>query len=121
LQSGFAKLYERIGLKAEVPADVDALPEVRERDFSLLKYQMIRHPYRADILSLIEGRAETFGYSADLSALPGSGLLFLAKSCLEPWREPKKKKTKTGCQARAGPRASLTPILPDPGLQTSEG
>lgn len=99
-----AELYECIGLKAEPPADVGALPEVRKRDFSLLKYRMIGHPYRADILSLIEGRAEAFGYSADLSLLPGSGLRYLAKSLLEPWLEPKKNK-----KAKAG--AKRVPVL----------
>lgn len=97
--SFISELYERVRLKAEPPADVGALPEVRERDFSLIKYQMIGHPHRAVIRSLIEGRAEAFGYSADLSALPGNGVLYLGKICLQPWRERmKKKKTKTGAE-----------------------
>jgi hypothetical protein len=90
-QSVISKLYKRIGLKTE-PAAISAagLPEARERDFSLLKYQMIGHPYRADIFSLLEGRAEAFGYGADLSALPGSGLRYGAQILIHTWRPPRK-------------------------------
>ena len=90
-QSVISNLYKRIGLKTE-PAAISAagLPEARERDFSLLKYQMIGHPYRADIFSLLEGRAEAFGYGADLSALPGSGLRYGAQILIHTWRPPRK-------------------------------
>jgi sulfotransferase family protein len=85
-------LFKRVSLKTEPWAiGASSLPEVRERDFSLLKYQMMGHPYRADIFSLLEGRAEAFGYNADLSTLPGSGLRYGAKILLYQWRQPMKK------------------------------
>jgi hypothetical protein len=109
-QAVISALYKRAGLKTE-PMAIGAarLPEERERDFSLLKYQMMGHPYRADIFSLLEGRAEAFGYSADLSALPGSGLRHGAKTWLEQWRQPNsqpKKKSKAGSKQNQPARAS---------------
>lgn len=99
-------LYKCAGLKDE-PAAVGAacLPESRERDFSFLKYQVMGHPYRADIISLLEGRAETFGYSDDLSALPGSGLRYGTQTWLDQWRQPKRT-SKLGSKKVAPARAS---------------
>jgi Sulfotransferase family len=99
-------LFKYVGLKTE-PTAIGAarLPEAWERDFSFLKYQMMGHPYRADIFSLLEGRAVAFSYSADLSALPGSGLRYGAQIWLDQWRQPKKK-SKLGSKDVTPARAS---------------
>ena len=87
-----SSVYEFVGLQSDPWTNGAArLPEPRARDFSLLKYQMIRHPRRADILSLLEPRAAAFGYSADLSRLPGSGLRYAAQMWLDTWRNGKRR------------------------------
>jgi hypothetical protein len=62
-----SQLYRRAELTSN-PTVVGAtsLPEKRLRNFSVFKYEMMRHPYRADIRSLLERRAQEFGYSAEL-------------------------------------------------------
>jgi hypothetical protein len=89
-------LYKRIGLKTEPTATgAVGLPEAHERDFSFLKYQMMGHPYRADIVSLLEGRAEAFGYGVDLSALPGNALRYGLKILFDRWRPAKQSKLRS--------------------------
>jgi sulfotransferase family protein len=92
-----AELYDRAGL-AQVPmvAQAARLPETRVRDYSFIKYHLMGHPYRAEIFSLLERRAHAFGYDANLSALPGSGLRYAAGawiSQLQP-RKPKSRPRK---------------------------
>jgi hypothetical protein len=84
-------LYNRVGLETAPTAIATSLPEHRDRDFSCLKYQMMGHPHRADICSLLEGQAEQFGYNFDLSALPGSGLRYAAQTLIHEWHHPTKK------------------------------
>ena len=89
-----SELYSRAGIADEVTATEAArLPEPRIRDFSLIKYHMMRHPYRAQIFSLLEQRAEEFGYSSSLAALPGSGLRGAAKACLGQLRKTSRRFT----------------------------
>jgi len=99
-----SELYNRAGL-AKVPvAHAARLPEPRVRDFSFLKYQLMGHPYRAEIFSLLEERAHALDYSANLSALPGSGLRYAAGiwlSQLQPAKKPKSRSKQRPLFARA--------------------
>ena len=89
-----SNLYRWVGLPNQQVATAARLPEQREIDFSLLKYQMMGHPHRAEIFSLLKGRARELGYSANIYALPGSGLRYAAELWLDHMR-PKKKKKKS--------------------------
>lgn len=82
-----AELYDRAGL-AQVPMAAHAarLPERRAQDYSFIKYQLMGHPYRAEIFSLLKERARAVGYDANLSTLPGSGLRYAAETWLSPLR-----------------------------------
>lgn len=84
------ELYNRAGLSDVQVAQAARLPEVRVRDYSFIKYQLMAHPYRAEIASLLEERARAFGYDANLSALPGSGLRHAAETWIAQWRQAKK-------------------------------
>jgi hypothetical protein len=68
-------LYRHIGIK-EDPTDTGAafLPRPRERDFSRIKFDMMRNPHRQEIFALLASRAQEFGYSANLSDYPGNSL-----------------------------------------------
>jgi hypothetical protein len=87
-----SELYRRAGLTSD-PTAVGAtcLPEARVKDFSLIKYQMMRHLYRADILDLLEGRARTFGYNAELSKLPGNIFRYALQTWLASLRKLRKR------------------------------
>jgi hypothetical protein len=86
-----SELYNFVRLTDEPMATGAArLPERRRRGFSLIKYQMMGHPYRAEIFSLLEARAQTFGYNANLSSLPSSRLRYAAETWLSQFRKTKK-------------------------------
>jgi hypothetical protein len=71
-------LYRDAGLE-NLPEQVVHLPENRKRDYSFIKYQLMWHPYRNEIISLIKERARFLGYDARLASLPGSGLRYAAE------------------------------------------
>lgn len=99
-----AELYNRAGLSDVSVASAAHLPETRVRDYSFIKYQLMAHPYRAEIASLLQERARSFGYDANLSALPGSGLRYAAETWLSQLRQaqrPKSRRKKTPLLARA--------------------
>lgn len=89
-------LYSRAGLTAGPRVLAAAcLPESRPRDYSFLKYQLMGHPYRTEIFSLLKERARAFGYDANLSNLPGSGLRYAAETWIGQLRQqPKTKKNR---------------------------
>jgi hypothetical protein len=87
-------LYARAGLPVPPVSHAVRLPEPRARDYSFIKYQMMGHPYRAEILSLVRERAEALGYDASLASLPGSGLRYAAGTWLGQWRQAKKPKAR---------------------------
>lgn len=88
-----SELYSFAGLAADpVATGASRLPESWVRDFSVIKHQMIRHPYRGEIFSLLDGRARAFGYTADLSKFPGSFLRYAVETCISQWRKAKKRK-----------------------------
>jgi hypothetical protein len=89
-----AELYARAGLAKVAVAHAAHLPETRVRDYSFIKYQLMGHPYRAEIFSLLEERAHLFGYDANLSALPGSGLRYAAGTWLSQLRQAKQPKSR---------------------------
>ena len=82
-----SKIYSFAGI-GDDPIAIGAtrLPEPRVRDFSLIKYQMRRHQYRAEIFALLEDRARIFGYPIDLSKFPGNLLRYAAEMCIRRWR-----------------------------------
>jgi len=88
--SVISELYNRAGLAQKAVAHAARLPEIRVRDYSFIKYQLMGHPYRAEIQALLEERARTFGYSASLSSLPGSGLRHAAAAAFHRLRRGKK-------------------------------
>jgi Sulfotransferase family len=99
-----AELYRRVGIAEAPPAHAARLPETRARDCAFIKYQMMRHPYRAEIFSFLEERARAVGYDANLSALPGSGLRYAAETWLGQLRQAKQPRAhpkKTSLLARA--------------------
>lgn len=97
-----AQLYDRAGLAPEpMVAHAARLPERRAREYSFIKYQLMTHPYRDEIFSLVEKRAKVLGYDANLSALPGSGLRYAAGTWFSQLRPAKKQKS----------RAKLVPQL----------
>jgi len=104
------ELYRRASLTSD-PTAVGAtcLPEARVKDFSLIKYQMMRHPYRADVLALLEGRAKAFGYSADLSELRGNVARYALQTCFARLRKLRKR--------IARPRHALSADVLDPILE----
>jgi Sulfotransferase family len=104
------ELYRRASLTSD-PTAVGAtcLPEARVKDFSLIKYQMMRHPYRADVLALLEGRAKAFGYSADLSELRGNVARYALQTCFTRLRKLRKR--------IARPRHALSADVLDPILE----
>jgi hypothetical protein len=88
------EIYNRAGL-AQVPvAHAARLPETRVRDYSFIKYQLMGHPYRSEICSLVEERARAVGYDANLAALPGSGLRYAAGTWLSQLRTAKAPKAR---------------------------
>jgi hypothetical protein len=85
-------LYHHAGL-SEIPEQALSLPENRVRDFSFIKYELMRHPYRTEIHALISERARAMGYNPRKSALPGSGLRYAAQIWLnEHWPQAKRRK-----------------------------
>jgi hypothetical protein len=86
-----AELYKRANIAPLAPAA--RLPEARARDYAFIKYQMMWHPYRAEIFSLLAERAHAVGYDADLSALGGSGLRYAAGTWLGQLRLSKQAKS----------------------------
>jgi hypothetical protein len=87
-----SELYYRTGFISDpVAIGATCLPEVRVKDFSSIKYKMMKHPYRTDIYALLEGRAEALGYSADLSKLPGNVLSYALQTWLGGLRKPRKR------------------------------
>lgn len=75
-----SRLYRRARITDDpIASGAALLPKKRERGFSLIKYQMMGHPYRAEIFSLLEKRAQVLGYSAELSEYPGNALRGLAE------------------------------------------
>ena len=90
------ELYDWVGLEpVPMAAHAARLPEHRVRDYSFIKYQMMRHPYCAEIHALLRKRAAAFDYDANLAALPGSGLRYAAQSWMGQLRQQPKKKKKT--------------------------
>lgn len=89
-----AELYAWAGLAPAPLAHAVRLPEQRVKDCAFIKYQMMRHPYRAEIFALLEERARAVGYDASLSAVPGSGLRYAAQSWLSQLRQAKQPKGK---------------------------
>jgi Sulfotransferase family len=87
-----AELYRRVGMKQAPLAHAARLPETRPSDCAFIKYQMMRHPYRAEIFSLLEVRARAVGYDANLAALPGSGLRYAAGTLFGQLRQAKQRK-----------------------------
>jgi Sulfotransferase family len=79
------------------------LPQPRPRDFSVIKHQMKRHPYRAEIFSLLEGRARALGYTADLSTFPGSFSCYATETLHACWRKARK-------QIASSKLAALPPV-----------
>jgi hypothetical protein len=66
-------LCSRAGVAKLPMAHALRLPETRMRDYSFIKDQLMRSPYRAEIISLLRDRALAFGYDADIAALPVEG------------------------------------------------
>jgi hypothetical protein len=93
-QAVIAELYARTFLPIPPVEHAVRLPETRVRDYSFIKYQLMGHPYRAEIFSLVKERAEAFGYNANLAALPGSGIRYAAGTWLGQWRQAKKPKAR---------------------------
>jgi hypothetical protein len=88
-------LYRDAGLE-RLPEQVVHLPENRKRDYSFIKYRLMCHPYRNEIISLIKERALFLGYDARLSSLPGSGLRYGAEMWLnENWPRRKRRKVRS--------------------------
>ena len=85
-----SELYNRAGLAQKAVAHAARLPEIRVRDYSFIKYQLMGHPYRAEIYALLEERARAFGYSPSLSSLPGSGLRHTAAAAFHRLRRAQK-------------------------------
>ena len=86
------QIYDRIGLAQVSVAHAARLPEVRVRNYSFIKYQLMGHPYRSEICALVEERARAFGYDPNLAALPGSGLRYAAETWLSQLRTAKPQK-----------------------------
>jgi hypothetical protein len=87
-----AELYDRVELAKSPVMHAALLPEMRVRDYSFIKYQFMRHPYRAAIVSLLDHRAPALGYDPKPSKLPGSALLYAAEVWLNQLRQSKKQK-----------------------------
>jgi hypothetical protein len=84
-----AQLCERQGL-TKLPLGYAArLPEIRMRDYTFIKYKLMRSSYRAEITSLLRDRASAFGYDANLAALPSSAFRFVAGKLLKRLRPRK--------------------------------
>ena len=96
-----AALYDHAGL-THVPAYAWRIPEKRAHDYSFIKYQLMGHPYRAEIFSLLRDRAPTVGYDPSLWALPGSGLRYATEKWLGELR-PSKKTNKSKARLRQIP------------------
>jgi hypothetical protein len=67
-----SNLYAHVGFDQELVRTAEFLPERRPRDYSLIKYRMMGHPFKEEILSFLKDRAHAVNYTADLDALPGS-------------------------------------------------
>jgi hypothetical protein len=85
-------LYARAGINQPPAGYAKRLPERRTRNYSTIKYLVRRHPYRAEIFSLLQDGARAFGYDVDLSTLPGNGLRHAAESWFRQWCPSKKTK-----------------------------
>ena len=84
-----ADLYDRVGLAPIPPVKHAArLPEMRRRDYSFIKYQMMGHPYRPEINALLVERARAMGYDPNLRALRGSGFRYAVQTLISQWRSP---------------------------------
>ena len=82
-----ANLYQRVGLvQKQTAVHAARLPERKVHDYSFIKYQLMRDPFRAEILSMVKERALAFGCDATLSALPGSSLRYAAKRWVDHLR-----------------------------------
>jgi hypothetical protein len=85
------ELYNYTGLThGSAVAHAARLPEPRVRDFSFLKYQMMGHPYQAEIFALLRERAKMSGYDTNLAALPGSAIQYAVRRWLSPWELKKR-------------------------------
>jgi Sulfotransferase family len=96
------ELYRRAGLTSDpTTVGATALPEARVKDFSLIKYQMMRHPYRAQILGLLEERAKAFSYSADPSELRGNVVRYAFRTWLTRLHKLRKRMAPATCASSA--------------------
>jgi Sulfotransferase family len=93
-----SELYDHVGLAKSPVMHATLLPEMRIRDYSFIKYQFMRHPYRAEIISLLEHRARALGYEAKPSTLPGNALLYAAEEWLNHLRQSNKQKRQSNKQ-----------------------
>ena len=78
-------LYSRAGMTS-TPEQALNLPENRIRDYSFIKYELMRNSYRSEVRALIVNRARAVGYDPKLSLLPGSGLRYAAQNWLNAHR-----------------------------------
>ena len=55
-----ANLYQRVGLvQKQTAVHAARLPERKVHDYSFIKYELMRNPFRAEILSMVKARARS--------------------------------------------------------------